>query len=421
MAALNKRTTHVNSIREIRRFVEGNDFANASVQRLGVLRTSLIRHYDQFFDSHHELIDGGIAQAEFDVHEALKNEIEGIKNNTETEILEQIANVNRNNQPPAQQPAQPQNNIDLIAQKIENVWGEFDGTQWKWATFRDIFRDVVHTSEMSNSIKFHHLKKSLKGEAADVLGNWAITNDNYPLAWARLNEVYEHTHQAGTELLQRLNKLPQLTRANRKDLQHLSNVANDVKRQVTALGYDTNHWDLVFITTIEQKLDNRTKIAWELERNQDRPTLNELLRFIEKQARALACLPYEPSKPRDNRKRFGDKVDHIHEQKKFIKVENAPTHKSYTPTKCLIPGCNAIHVLYKCQQYLAKNREDRDKFVKKNRLCINCLFPGHYAKQCHRGSCNRCQEKHNSTLCTKNPFLKKTNVVQTAPLKPEQN
>lgn len=405
MAALNKRTTHVNSIREIRRFVDGNDFANASVQRLNVLRTSLVRHYDQFFDSHHELIDGGIAQAEFDVHEALKNEIEGIKTNTETEILEQIANVNRNNQPPAQQPAQPQNNIDLIAQRIENVWGEFDGTQWKWATFRDIFRDVVHNSEMSNSIKFHHLKKSLKDEAADVLGNWAITNENYPLAWDRLNEVYGHTHQAGTELMQRLYQLPKLSRATRTDLQHMSNVANDVKRQVTALGYDTNHWDLVFITVLEQKLDNKTRVAWELERNQDRPTLNQLLRFIETRARALAYLSVESDEQKEIRKRASEDEEQIDSMNKIAQTENVNDRKSYTRAICLIPKCKLDHSLFKCPHFLAKRLDDRKDFVMKNKLCLRCFNPGHFAKSCQRGLCNRCYEKHNSTLCPKNPLL----------------
>lgn len=418
MAALNRRTTHVNSIRDIRRFVEGNEFANASTPRLGVTRTSLKRHYEQFIESHHELIGGSIAQAEFDVHETLKTEIEEIVTNTEVAILERIEQMNRNNAPaPAPVQAPPPINPELrtlLSQRVENVWGEFDGTLWKWATFRDLFRSTVHDSEvMTNVVKFHHLLKALKGEAAEVLGHWAVTNENYPLAWERLNEVFDNTHQAGTELMQRLYQLPVIHRATRKDLQHLSNVTNDVKRQVTALGYDTNQWDLVFITVLEQKLDNRTKMAWELEKNQAQPTLDQLLRFIERQARALTFLPYDSSKPRENRKRFGDKLEHVHDQKKFIKTENKTEQKSNVPTKCFVSECKLIHPLYKCSHFLAKTRDDRERLVKKNKLCLNCLLPGHFVKACRRGNCTRCHEKHNSTLCNKNPFLTKTNQVRT--------
>lgn len=274
---------------------------------------------------------------------------------------------------------------------------------------------------MTNVVKFQHLIRSLKGEAAEVLGHWAITNDNYPLAWERLNQVYNRTHQAGSELLQRLYQLPALMKGTRKDLQHLSNVANDVKRQITALGYDTNTWDLTFITVLEQKLDHRTKIAWELQRNQEAPTLQQLLEFIETRARALAYVSNDSSKPKENRKRFGDKTEHFHDTKKFFKPENKNEYKSNAPTNCLIPECKSTHFLYRCPLYLAKTRDDREKFVKRNKLCINCLSSGHFLKFCSRGNCTRCNAKHNSTLCFKNPFLKKTNQVRAVEQKDLKN
>lgn len=429
MAGLNRRTTHVNSIREIRRYVDGDDFENATLQRLEVVRASLKRHYEQFIRIHEELIDD-VPLAEFNVHETLKTEVEGIVTNTEVDILERADQLNNVAEPEEEQEAeqepaqQPNNDLRaLLAQRIENIWGEFDGTAWKWPNFRDVFGSTVHESNlMSNVVKFNHLMKALKGEAAEVLGHWTITNENYPLAWQRLNEVYEGTHQAGTELMQRLSQLPKLSKATRKELQHLSNVVNDVKRQVTALGYDTASWDLVFITTIEQRLDRQTKIAWELEREQNEPTLIQLLRFVEKPARALACVPDEPVKPKENRKRFGDKFEHVHDKKKFIKTENKNDYKSDTRTKCLIPECQLTHSLFKCTGFLAKTIDEREKFVKKNKLCLNCLKPGHFVRFCQRGNCNRCEEPHNSTLCRKNPFMKKTNQVRTVPkTKPEKN
>lgn len=76
MAALHRRSSHVNSIREIRRFVEGAEFQNATLERVEVARASLERHFNAFNELHDELIGGNINQAEFNVHDALKNEVE---------------------------------------------------------------------------------------------------------------------------------------------------------------------------------------------------------------------------------------------------------------------------------------------------------------------------------------------------------
>ena len=413
MAALNRRTTHVNSIREIRRFVEGNDFPNSTTQRIRVAQESLQRHYDQFCEVHLELIGEQINQAEFDVHEALKNDIERLVTELQVSLLERAELLN----PPAVQPAPvqvpqlpQQNNLvqalelrRLIGQRIQNTWGEFDGTLIKWASFRDFFTSAVHNDGiMPNEVKFQHLKSSLKGEALEVLGDWDVTDANYLLAWQRLNDVYNRMHRTATELLQRLYEIPKLNTATRKSLQHLSNVAHNVKRQLTGLGYDTQGWDLVFISSLEQKLDRDSKIEWELHRDQINPTLQQLLNFIEQRARALAFLQDESIEQKESQKRLSADLEDFPKAKKFVQPENQSNFKFNTPRNCLHPDCNSNHPLYKCPLYLVKDRADREKFVKKNKLCIKCLLPGHFVNTCKRNNCPRCDGDHHGTLCNNN-------------------
>lgn len=99
--------------------------------------------------------------------------------------------------------------------------------------------------------------------------------------------MYERPHQAACELLNRLYTLPELKNPTGKELQHMSNVANDVKRQLAALQYDTEHSDIMFIATLQSKLDSVSKCEWEKERPEANPTLDELLTFIERRARSL--------------------------------------------------------------------------------------------------------------------------------------
>lgn len=243
-------------------------------------------------------------------------------------------------------------------------------------------------------------------------------------------QLYDRPHQAATELLNRLYELENLKGPSSKGLQHLSNVANDVKRQMTALNYNTEHWDVMFITILRNKLDNESKKDWEIQRGPDEPTLAGMLRFIENRARALSNLKFEYDHSRsyrnykenkENRKRFGDKQSDYNSPKRAFMPHNLDQSDRPASTKIVCAFCDGAHYNRTCQKYLGKDRSGRDKMVKEKKLCINCLLPGHIAKFCPKGSCSKCKEKHNSTLCPSNPFLQQSNNILSKKVKKERN
>lgn len=80
--------------------------------------------------------------------------------------------------------------------KIENTWGDFNGELTKWKGFHDRFKIAVHeNSAIAKVFKFQHLRSSLKGWAANALGDWEQTEDNYDEAWERLNQLYNRPYQ----------------------------------------------------------------------------------------------------------------------------------------------------------------------------------------------------------------------------------
>lgn len=445
MADLNRRQTAVNSLREAQRFIDGNDFVNAPVQRLRLMSANVRRTANTFDEIHDRLIGAQIPQPEFDEHERLKTEIQAMVLDLETKLLVQIGVLD----PPAivpvaaPVPAVPvqaapaaQNAQEmryLLTQKVENTWGEFDGTLSKWKTFRQMFTSAIHEAGyLTNEFKFQQLIKSLKGEAVDVLEGWEITAENYPLAWERLNKVFHLPHVTVTKLINKLSELPKIERANRKQLQHLSNVANSVKLQMNGLGHNTEQCDIMFLATLENKLDRFTRREWEITRENE-PTFVQFLAFIDKQARVAPDVIIDVAKPNkviENHKRRNDGKSQSFPPPKKFRTENQrkpgmkfEKKKEYTKVigKCPVKECGLTHFLYRCPNYLARDRDEREKFLRSNKLCINCLLPGHFARFCSENGCYRCDgKKHNSTICSGNQFLSKANMVKLETVKEEQ-
>lgn len=52
--------------------------------------------------------------------------------------------------------------------------------------------------------------------------------------------------------------------------------------------------------------------------------------------------------------------------------------------------------MYICPKFLKMPASKTIDFVKKLKLCMNCLNSGQYADKCNFGKCNICTSKHNS-------------------------
>lgn len=300
------------------------------------------------------------------------------------------------------------------SKQLENTWGEFDGRLTHWQGFYDRFKASVHDrTDIADSFKFVHLQSSLKGKAAAALGQWALTDANYKEAFDRLKQLYAQKYHTSKELLDKFYKLPVLERPSGSELQKMSNITHEVLRQLKTMEYPVEHFDLIFVHKLHEKLDPETRKAWELYRKSEFPPISEMLKFIDWQANALVGVQGNVQKDsKENRKRIGQKSD----QKPFEKrpkpehdksVFNG--HNSSEPIKCAI--CDEPHRVYKCSKFLKMNLSARKKAVRDKNLCHNCFRNSHYSKDCPSNACKRCNIKHNSLLCSGNPLNSAVNFV----------
>lgn len=301
--------------------------------------------------------------------------------------------------------------VEQPKRDIENTWGEFNGNLTKWRAFCDLFTDRVHNDDaLAPAHKFRLLKSSLKGTAAAALGDWELSDGNYAEAWNRLKELYEQTYLTGSKLVQRLIALPKLDKATGQGIQKMSNIGNEVFRQLRALKYPTENVDFMFIFILHERLDDETCIKWNLERTTEYPKLSEFLAFLDRQARALTTI-------QESKKTFVASTERkrisVAEQAKFVaKRSKVEATEAKQPEQAKCANCKGSHTIYKCYKFKEMTLSARKELVKANRLCLNCLKPGHVVKDCPGKECYRCNKKHNSLLCSENPANKPNTPVQ---------
>lgn len=201
-------------------------------------------------------------------------------------------------------------------------------------------------------------------------------------------------------------------RASERALQNLSNVTNDVIRQLRALGSPVDQFDLIFVHGLHTRLDSETSKLWEMQRPSDTPTAKEMLAFLDRQARALGRVqPTEQkSSNYENKRRWPNQSNSNGKRAKPL-LNAGPNSNSKEP--CKICKSTEHQALYECSDFKKRILSERRKKVSELRLCFNCLQPSHRSSQCTRGNCKRCDKKHNSLLCPENPLNHAVNVVQT--------
>lgn len=365
MTEYTKRATSARSIQMAMEFIAQDDFEE---MELGILRanySNLKKNWNQFGNSHNLIMDAASNQNEVEEHLSLYETVEREFIMAKVALLKQIRFMkqNRNEEEQTEQPIgnieqeqiEPEmiensgevnsslksNGSEQINQNpqqaqmnqsawhfsnfktIENTWGEFDGNLVQWQGFHDRFKAAVHDNEqLSGAFKFMYLQKSLKGKASRALGEWQLTDNNYAEAWERLSQLYERQYQTSAELVRKFHNLPKLDHANGAMVQKFSNVTHEMLRQLKALQYPVEHYDLFVVHGIHEKLDPETSKAWELYRSSERPTVQELLSFLDKQAKALSNVyNLEHKKSNETRKRKPNESEH-HTKAKRTRTES---------------------------------------------------------------------------------------------------
>ncbi|XP_035457052.2 uncharacterized protein LOC118280784 [Spodoptera frugiperda] len=276
----------------------------------------------------------------------------------------------------------------------------FDGSYQNWLEYRDTFISLIHDSSCIDNInKFHYLRASLKGKAAEVIKNIDFKADHYKLAWDLLCERYDNSRLLIDKHLQALFEVAPVTSESSVVLRRLIDTTSKNIRALKSLNEPTEHWDTIIIYMMSVKLDATTSRYWEEYRNtlSGKPTLAQFTTFINNKADLLETLE-------DNNKH----INNNNKQKSYAivshgsnKNNNTSINKNITninKNKITCPMCSRDHLLYMCDSFKKLTIEERKQKANDLKVCTNCLRLGHDEKRCRMTRCKYCSAKHNTLL-----------------------
>ena len=232
------------------------------------------------------------------------------------------------------------------------------------------------------------------GSARGTIEGLSRSGDNYKEAIECLKARYDRPrliHQAHVKAV--LEAVP-LKDGTGRELRKLHDTVQQHLRALKSMGYKPSG---PFITsTLELKLDQSTMFEWQKhsQKSPGVPHYQDLLDFLNLRAQASESSLTDHSSRRP--KHDTSNVKKVSTNGGFIASFAANSEPS--SSQCILCKLEK-HPLYACSQFRNMSHDEKVSTLKSNRLCMNCLGPNHFVKQCkslHR--CKQCQKPHHTLL-----------------------
>ena len=265
----------------------------------------------------------------------------------------------------------------------------FNGNVLFWRSFWEHFSVSVDSRKaLSDSEKLVYLRHAVKdGSAKQVIEGLSRTGDNYAEAVKCLKCRFDRPRLIHQTHVKKILDIPPLKQGSGKELRYLHDTVQQHLRALKCMDYEPSG---PFVTSVlELKLDTATMFEWQKHTSgsTEVPHFNDLLEFVNLRAQASEhTVPDSAKKPTGN-------------EMKRKPVPCFPAN-AYTPTSEPCPVCKTeSHPVFACTKFRSLPHDRMITMVKENKLCINCLRPGHFSKHCKSlHKCKECQKPHHSLL-----------------------
>ncbi|KAL0891791.1 hypothetical protein ABMA27_015058 [Loxostege sticticalis] len=299
----------------------------------------------------------------------------------------------------------------------------FDGKTQNWPKFYESFKSNIHNNnQLTDSQRVQYLVGKLTHDALKVTAGIVPTGETYNIIWESLVKKFQDKRALGTHYLNNiLDSKGCISTSNSLDTfigMYTSSVA-----ALKQLGIEDLS-DFILFHCALRKIDSQTVQAFELVfRNKEIPSYNDLVSFVQDQAKILQRSSNNNSARASNSgasasKPSTNQSSRPQTYKSFVASnEGVPTT---SPTKSC-EFCNKTdHLIYSCSQFkdLSSPRA-RFEFIKSKHGCVNCLSGSHTVTSCKSTHvCGVCKKKHHTYLHfdKKDHNIRSNNYVQVSQL-----
>ena len=288
---------------------------------------------------------------------------------------------------------------------------KFDGDYTKWNAFWQAFTVFVDKNPKVPVIsKLNKLNQAVEGEAAMVISMFEFDEESYELAKMALINEYGDPALCANKMLRDLQNLD---RVKANDIEGLRNLHVRSKQLVLCLQrlYPTIFDQPILVSsTIENKMSPECLYEWGKENTKSKressiPTphkyiqwiLNWLGDYIQTNKRSTLKIHMGDEKKRGSSgsKNGGNGGATSKSLKNFYLMAEQKA-QSEQSDKCIF--CSGNHFAGKCKKNFSANTAIEK--ARKAKVCLNCLKPGHFARECQLSGCKEvgCSGKHHSKL-----------------------
>ncbi|XP_062556585.1 uncharacterized protein LOC134221410 [Armigeres subalbatus] len=236
---------------------------------------------------------------------------------------------------------------------------------------------------VSQFAKFTYLRSSLSGDALQEVSSIDLSAANYTVAWKALEGRYENKKLIVKAHLDALFAVDSLKKETYEGLNQLIGDFEKNLQMLEKIGEKPSDWSTILAYMVCTRLDLATLRQWETHHNsKEVAKYRDLMDFLKSHCSVLQSVaPLKPSTSNQQRSSHA-----------------AVCHTTFKSTATCWFCSEPRHSVFQCVRFQRMTVSERIEAANKNKLCRNCLYPGHFARTCEKGTCRQCRQKHHTLL-----------------------
>ncbi|XP_049305981.1 uncharacterized protein LOC125776620 [Bactrocera dorsalis] len=291
--------------------------------------------------------------------------------------------------------------LELPACDAETFYGGYE----EWPSFRDMFTAVyINHPQLSQPQKLYHLRYKTKGQAGEIVKQFALNDDNFNLAWGALKARFENERILVDKQVTTLMNLPKIKKETSVEFSKLESTVSNCLSVLSTLNIPTDSWDPIRVSICTAALPEKSLILWEqsLSSRKKCPTWQQMKDFLTTQYEIAERLEEKIIKNKNIKHDLNVSFNRPQARSKsksniiFNKTQTF-TSEQRKHTSCEL--CKRGHTFKTCEKFKKLNLNERNNFVRSKRLCTNCLSHTHNLKNCKsKFNCLYCHKRHHTML-----------------------